>query len=267
MRNLALYASLVLAGRIIPIVPRALLYRAAQAAGTLAYYLSRSARTGIQSNLAVAFPHLHPQARNRYARQAFRTDALNWADTLRIPRLQPGEISRSVRVHNWELLEEALRQQRGAILVTMHLGNFDLVGQLLVARGVALTVPVERIRPERLFRLLKEQRGSQGIHIVSIEDAPRAMLTALKHGETVGITADRHVAGKTVPVQFFGREVQLARGAVSLARRSGAPLFMAIGVRRPDGQFDGFIVPIESPSEISGAAEVERGNLQQLAHT
>ena len=64
-------------------------------------------------------------------------------------------------------------------LAVLHLGNFDLVGQALAARGYRVTVPVERIRPEVLFDMLTNQRRKHGIRLVPAENALAVGLTAI----------------------------------------------------------------------------------------
>jgi KDO2-lipid IV(A) lauroyltransferase len=149
-------------------------------------------------------------------------------------------------------------------MVTLHLGNFDLVGQLLAMRGLKLTVPVERMHPEALFDLLVRLRGANGINIVPIERAPREMIAALRRGEIVGLAGDRGAGGKTVPVTLFGRQTAIPRGAVALARRARAPLVVAIGVRVSEDSFRGYVTPPVSLTYKPGE-ENELRDAQALA--
>jgi KDO2-lipid IV(A) lauroyltransferase len=147
----------------------------------------------------------------------------------------------------------------------MHLGNFDLVGQLLAARGWALTVPVERMKPAPLFEFLRQQRASQGITIVPLEQAPRAMIRALAQGQLVGLTADRVIAGKTVTVRLFGRDAELPRGFASLVRHVEAPVVVGVGVRKSDLTFQGYL---SGPIAVSRtrSAEDEVINTQRVVN-
>lgn len=259
MRNKALYLALSLSVRVLPLVPVRLAHLVASVVGRISYHLFRSARQGIQQNLQIALPDRSANARKRIARQTFRNDALNWVDTLRIPSLSDEEICRLVHVHGWEHLESALRKGKGLILVSMHLGNFDLVGQVIAARGWHLTVPVEHIEPPELFAFLSQRRGSRGIHLPPVEEAARALLWAINRGEIAGLTADRHVAGKSITVDFFGRPAMLPRGPASLARHTGAPILVGIGVRHPSGGFEGFITAPNTTDRTADAiADEER---------
>ena len=265
-RNLALYVALRLASWLVPFAPLRLAYRLAAFVGTCAYLVFAGPRQGITANLGrvLRLPPDHAEVRRR-ARLVFQNDARNWIDTLRIRRLSDSEILAVVEVEGWQHLEEAVRQGNGVVLVGLHLGNVDLVGQVLVARGFRLTIPVEHMRPERLFQFLLRRRTSKGVHAVAIDRAPREMLRALRAGEIVGIAGDRNVAGRQVRVDFFGMPTELPRGPVSLARHAGATIMLGVGVRQPDDSFHGFLTsPL--PTVQSGDAERDdRENARRLA--
>jgi lauroyl/myristoyl acyltransferase len=147
----------------------------------------------------------------------------------------------------------------------MHLGNFDLVGHALLFRGPGLTVPVERMEPERLFRFLVDVRRSKGINVVPFDRAGREMLAALRAGKIVGIIGDRNVGGsRGVRAEFFGKEAVFPRAPVSLARHAGSPVLVGVAVRLPSERFRGYITPVSM--QRSGQAEAdERENVRHIA--
>jgi KDO2-lipid IV(A) lauroyltransferase len=250
--NTALFAGLRLAAWLLDIVPAAAMYGLARAAGLCAFYLVAGAREGVTGNLAIALGRspTSPQVRSA-AKAAFQHDAMNWIDTLRIGRLSLDEIRDMVRVDDWPLLERYTGSGRGLILVTLHLGNFDLVGQVLAAHGYRLTVPVERMQPQALFDFLVQQRTRNGISLVPVEHASRDLVRALRVGDIVGLAGDRNISGKAALVSVFGRPASLPLGPVSLARRTGCPLLFAVGVRESPGRFRGIVraVPVASTGD------------------
>ncbi len=264
MLNIVLYTGLRLASRLLQVIPPALMYRLARVAGLLAFFAVRGAREGVTGNLAIA---LDKSARSKEVRSAaesaFQNDAMNWIDTLRIGRLSLDEIRQMVVVDDWALLEHAAGDGHGVILVTLHLGNFDLVGQVLSAHGYRLTVPVEHMQPHRLFDFLVKQRARNGIHIVPVEHASRELVRALRAGEMIGVAGDRAFAGKTLSLPVFGRPADLPTGAVSLARRAGCPLLFAVGIRESPGRFRGLVRSV--PMVDSGDATLDdRHNLESF---
>jgi KDO2-lipid IV(A) lauroyltransferase len=243
VHNVLLYLALRVTAAVMPLLPLRVLYALATAAGTVAYYTVPAARAGILANLAVALPTTPPHKRARIGRCAFCSDAKNWVDTLRICRLTDLEIRQTIHVDGWERITAAAREGNGVILVTMHLGNFDLVGQYVAAQGFRMTIPVEEMRPARLFDYLVRLRASRGINIVSVQKRPMQVMRALRRGEIVGLAGDRDFSGGGVEVDFFGRPALLPGGPARLARHTGSPLLIGIGVRKPSGGYEGFVPP------------------------
>lgn len=247
MRNYLLYILLRAGASLIPSIPVAVTYFLASVAGRLAFQLAHPARRAIDANLRLAFPNLPLSVRQRLALAAFRNNAMNWADTLRIPSLDLASAPALIDVDGWELIERAAAARTGAVLAFLHVGNYDLVGQALIARGYRLTVAVERVQPERLYRFLVQQREAQGIRLVPAEQASRGLLRALRAGELVGVAVDRRASGRGVEAEFFGHRCEFARGAAGLARHTGAPLLVCVAIRRGGSTFKGFVVPVPVP--------------------
>jgi KDO2-lipid IV(A) lauroyltransferase len=256
MLNAILYLVLRLASWLLRILPASLMYRLAITAGWCAFYIVRDAREAVIANLAVVLGKSATSSDVRSAAiSAFQNDAMNWVDTLRIGRLSLSEIQAMVQVEDWSLLEDALAAGNGLILVTLHLGNFDFVGQVLLARGYRLTVPVERMQPHALFDFLVEQRTKNGINIVPVEHAPRELIRALRSGELVGLAGDRNIAGKTVTLPVFGLPAPLPTGPMSLARRTGCPVVLAVGIREGPGRFRGMMQAVPMTFSGNGALD------------
>lgn len=265
-RNAGLYLALRFASWLVPVLPPRFAYRLAELAGTCSYYLFAGPRHGISANLSVVLgkPAMSAAVR-RAARAAFQNDAKNWIDTLRIGRLSEQDILHAVDIEGWHYLEAAQCQGSGVILVVMHLGNIDLVGQALVARGKRVTIPVEHMKPERLFTFLLQERRSKGINAVPIDRSSWAMARALKAGEIVAIAGDRNVAGRGVRVRFFGEETTLPRGPVALARHSRAPVLIGVGIRLPSNRFHGIVTPSLEMVHSGDAECDERENAARIA--
>jgi KDO2-lipid IV(A) lauroyltransferase len=265
--NVALYVALRLVALALPLVPLRLAYMVASAAGQVAYILFPIPRRQLARNLSIVMgmPAGSSPVR-RACRSVFTNDARNWVDTLRIGRVKLEDIERALDIEDggWDHLVAAYEQGRGVILVTLHLGNYDLVGQLIALKGFTVTVPVEHMRPPALFDFLTRERRSQGINAVPVEQAPRALLRGLRNHEVVAIAGDKVAAGRRIGVEMFGRTAQLPRGPVSLARRTGAPLLVACGVRAGD-RYRGIITP-PVPMQTTGSPEDDdRTNAQALA--
>jgi lauroyl/myristoyl acyltransferase len=93
---------------------------------------------------------------------------------------------------------------------------------------------------------------------VPVEHASRELVRALRGGEMVGLAGDRNISGKVVNVPVFGKPAALPLGPVSLARRTGSPLLLAVGVRVSPGRFRGIVRPVPVASTGNSAADDAR---------
>lgn len=123
---------------------------------------------------------------------------------------------------------------RGAILVTIHLGNWEL-GGIHAARfcGLPFAALTQREPDDRLHEWRANYRAHHGVKTITIGDDPFAFIEAvalLKAGGLVALLIDRPVAGSTQPVTMFGRTFLFSSGCELLARHSGArviPVYVA----------------------------------------
>ena len=203
----------------------------ARAAGAIAYLLSPRARAAVRANLAVAVPERRD--RERLVRQAFRWQAQHYLELFRLLRLDREAVAREIRVEGWEHFKAAHDKGAGVVLTSAHLGSVSVCGQVLVARGMAVTLPVET-GTSAMARLVNRARASQGLHFVPTASA-LGIHRVLKRGGTLGILADRAVTGVGVRVPFFGREALLPSAHVALALHTGAALLPAFADRDAGG--------------------------------
>lgn len=135
-------------------------------------------------------------------------------------------------------LADALKQGRGLILLSLHLGDFDLAGAWMAARhGVKPVVISRAIWPHwrgRLFSLVRRRSG------VILRDADRTdfvqLTRDLEMGRAVVMMLDRLPPGRTEPARLLGEPAVIPAIAAFLAARTGAPLLPAATWRDRRGQ-------------------------------
>lgn len=184
------------------------------------------------------------------AREAFRWYGRYWAETFRMQDVSRAELDRRVRVFGEEHLARAQAQGRGVLLITAHLGNWDVGGRWAAERW-PLSAVVEVLRPQMLFDRFVEYRRSIGMNIIPLErgaDVTARCVEALGRGDILGLVCDRDLSSSGVEVRMFGRIAKFPPGAAVLALRTGAPILPAFAYQRVDGTWDAHVEPpIEMP--------------------
>lgn len=233
----------------------------AAVAGTVAAHLLRARRRVVARTLArVGGGRLRGRVLRRAVGATFRSYARYWIETLRLPHLGIEELDRRVRIDGLDHLDAALAAGRGVVLVTAHLGGWDVGGAWLAGHGYPVTTVVEALRPPALFEWFAALRRRLGLEVVRHDagtlDALRA---ALERGRIVALICDRDLGRRGVPVTFFGEETTLPAGPARLALETGAALLAGAVYHRPRGAHLGVLrPPLPLPTTGDLRADVAR---------
>lgn len=211
----------------------------------LVYLLLPGTRAPVEDNMRhVLGPAVDDKTLERNVRGVLRNSAKNYYDLIRIPHLKLDEINRKIIVNGYENLAEALSRGKGVILITAHIGSFDMALQILAARSIKTLVLVELLDPPALYRHVTSLRERNGIECLPIQaEILMKVIRFLKRGEVVLIACDRDVNGDGQESIFFGAQTTLPKGAVRIALRTGAAIVPAFNLRRDDGCYDVYFEP------------------------
>jgi KDO2-lipid IV(A) lauroyltransferase len=242
------------AERALPLIPRALVGPLAELAGTLVYLAAPDARRAVRGNLAVIAPE---ENTNTLVRRVFVEQTRNYVEIFSIPRLDPKKLLAELRVEGWEHVARAYEQRKGVILASAHLGPVSFVGQMVIAHGYPVALPVE-VATSEFQRSVNRARGGAGLQLIGTDSAV-GIFRFLREGKVLGILADRAVTGVGEKVEFFGREALLPSAAVVLSMRTGAPLVPSFAGRSKGILTASFEPPLEIPNTGDRAADVREG--------
>jgi KDO2-lipid IV(A) lauroyltransferase len=122
-------------------------------------------------------------------------------------------------------LDRRLAAGRGVVLVTGHLGSWELSARYLSSLGYHLHV-VAGVQMNRLLTgAVKEAKEKRGIEVITPDDSGRKYLRAFQSNGILALLVDGNVYTGGVEWPIFGRPTRLPDGPVRLAKASGAPVF------------------------------------------
>ena len=149
---------------------------------------------------------------------------------------------------HWELLQKAIAQKRGVLIVTPHLGNWEFGSPMLTERGIPLLV-VSLVEPSRgLTELRAAARAGQGVETLVIGNDPFAaveIIRRLEAGAVVALLVDRPIGSSATTVELFGKPFQASLAAAEFARASGCVLLPACMLQVKDGYAPAFLPIVE----------------------
>ena len=120
---------------------------------------------------------------------------------------------------------------KGAVFVSAHIGNWELMGKILIGKKIPLAVVVKRQYNDRVDRLICRQREKAGMAVV-YDDELFKLRRLIEDRYCIALLADQDFGDNTIPVQFLGRECYAQEGPVYFARRFNLPVFFCYALRR-----------------------------------
>ncbi|PWU15903.1 MAG: hypothetical protein C5B50_14435 [Verrucomicrobia bacterium] len=235
------------------------------AVAELHFRLSPQRRQIVINNLLPAHEGQHALAK-RTARRLYRNFALKLVDLWRVESGLPLH-SRLSPAGDLKLLESALGKGRGVVLVTVHLGNWELGGLLLAQLGVKLTVLTLAEPDANLTELRAASRARLGIDTLVIGHDGFEFVEVIKRlqaGGAVAILLDRPRERNSAHVQLFGHSFSASAAAADLARASGCALIGVAIVREGPGYVARILPELNYDHRTLVGVEGRRALTQQI---
>jgi KDO2-lipid IV(A) lauroyltransferase len=223
MRKWLEYAVVWLLVKLLGIMPRALARALGSGVGALAWRLMGRLRTTGLRNLELAFPQMPRSERQRILRTLYRN--LGWllAEFCLMPRYTRHNTQAFLRYDGLEHYLAARDRGRGVLIVTGHLGAWELSSYYHSLMGYPMSIVIRRLDNPRVDRLVNQVRCLHGNRVLHKDDFARGLLAAMRHGETVGILMDTNMTPpQGVFVPYFGRLACTASGLARVALKTGA---------------------------------------------
>lgn len=248
-----------------PRLPRWLLHALARPAILAAMAIYPQSRTVVEGNLARVLGQPPGSPAVRRARRRLHVNlARYWVDLAHFAPQPPEKSRRLVRsIYGLQHLRRPLAAGRGVLLITAHLGNWELGGVLMREMGVPVSVvyvPDESPATEAARARL---RGLVGVEEIPIhpgdELSSLPVLRALRQGKVVALQGDRDFNDRGWPVEFFGAPAPFPPGPMILASLTGSavvPVFIVYD-ERLDVRIE-FGEPIEVASDGDRRSGVHR---------
>ena len=217
--------------------------------GALGYRPLGIRKRVVERQIAAAFPDLRRAAVLKLARQSYEHLGRSFIETALLNSLGKDGLQQLVEtVEGWEEIEEAMSKGKGAVMVTGHIGNWELAGAYVAARGVPLDAIARGMANPLFDAFLNHTREAMGMTIVHDSEAVRRTPRSLRGGRAVAFVADQGVLGlASTFVPFFGRPAKTPRGAAVFALRFDVPVIFVAALRQPNGRYRIVVERVEAP--------------------
>jgi phosphatidylinositol dimannoside acyltransferase len=228
-------------------LPRSWAYALAVMAARFAWLFSPMARPRLEYNLKIACPELEndPAELRRISWLNFRNHAKAYADLMQLPAAAVQSMRPLLKVKGMEYLEQARELGKGVLVVSCHMGSYEVVSAIWSATLTPVSFFAEQLEPRALFEWYRDTRARLGISVLTLDlGGIRKVLQALRDQEMVITAIDRDIVGTGYPMPFFGRLAPIPLGPAAIALRTGAPIFPVCVYRLPDDTYQAEGAPL-----------------------
>lgn len=224
--------------------------------GILAYYFDTRHKTLAYANLKVVFADSKsPAELKRITKQLFRNYGQNFIDLFRMPLITPENFQKFITVEGIENLSEGRGQGKGAIMLAMHFGSWELASLSCAMLHLPYKVMVKpQTRYSRLDELLNWYRSCGGYVVLSRGMGTRDFVRSLQNNEVIGMVVDQGGRDGTL-VPFFGRNASMSVGAIRMGLKWGVPICFSIIHREPNGRHK---MIVHKPLELINTGNPEK---------
>lgn len=209
------------------------------ALGRLAYRPLGIRRRVVERQIQAAFPGLESNGVHRIARAAYAHFGRVVVEMAYIGGRPPNDVLAMFEgADDLTIFENARREGVGVIVVTGHLGGWELSAAYVAALGFKVSAVVRHMQNPLFDAYLNRTREQLGVRVMYDDQAVRQVPRALREGRIVAFVSDQGVKGLASSfVPFFGRPAKTPRGAAVFAQRSEAPTVFAAAMRQPSGKY------------------------------
>jgi Kdo2-lipid IVA lauroyltransferase/acyltransferase len=253
--------SFEIAGRLVRHLPHSLTRAFAAGVGSLGYRFCPDRRAALMSNLE----QLNKQDASELCLACFQNFLRmlhDFCDAAAggVPSMNNLIVAR----RGFEFLNQGRSRGRGTLLITGHLGAWELGGMVLAAEGFPVNVVTMREPTPKLDVWRQEYRSRFGIKTITVGADKFAfveIIQALRRNELVAMLVDRPYLNSGVEVRFFGRQTLFSAAAARIWQHTGATIIPAFVLQLQPGRYGCYAYP---SVEMDNGASTET-NTQRVA--
>ncbi len=199
--------------------------------GEITYLIVPKRKKITLQNLSRCFKDLDQKNLKKIARSTYRNIGKSLTEYILFPKLNKKKILNLVEIQGEELFDSALKEKKGAVLVTGHFGSWELMGAALRQKGYPIDFLVGEQHNLLVDNLMNRHREMMGIGIIKMGVATRGVIKALRKNRFIAMLSDQDAGRDGTIVNFFGYPASTPRGPAAFCLKTDAPMIMGFIIR------------------------------------
>ena len=169
------------------------------------------------------------------ARRVYENLGIGALEFMRVGKMTPQHAQAIMGQPGLSKLRQQLeRSGRGLLVLSAHLGNWDMLACAAARCGLPVNVVTRQIKTGWVNRFWMNRRRECGVNLLPAQGSAVKTVRALRDQEVVALVLDQHEPGG-IPTPFFGRPAATGAALARLAMATGAPVVPAFLLRTDEG--------------------------------
>lgn len=219
----------------------------------LKYYLSPRDRKAVIENLKRILPAEELGHINQYAKEVFINFGKYLIEFFRFSLLTKDDLGKFLKIQGIEHIENALKRGKGVIVLSAHLGNWELGGVFMALLGYPMVAVALPHRHQKVNALFNQEREKMGVIVIpSLGVAVRRIFEALRDNKIIALVGDRDFATTGRKMNFLGSQKIIPRGPALLSLKTQAAIIPGFVIRQKD---DTHVLEFQEPLKETKSEE------------
>ena len=195
----------------------------------------------VLKQLGEAFPEKSEKEIRKIAKEIFINFSKNSVEFCWFSSKSLKEKFKYFSFYEFENIKLALSYGKGLILMTGHLGNWEIVGQILSQYTDKIYAVVQKQKNPYFNSFVNKIRVNNKVHLIPKKFAFRGIVKAVKDNNIIVILGDQNAGKQGIFVDFFGKQASTYSGAAKIALRFGCPIIFLVCIRQKNGKYSVYL--------------------------
>lgn len=254
IRSYISYVIVVLISIIFNIIPRTLSLLLGKFLGLVIYYIFPVRKKVAIKNIKDNFSNLDSTKYNNLLKNTYAHFGMVLSDFMRQNFLNKQKINDLVNINAKTL--EILNKNKGSIIMTGHIGNWEYFLPILGLNHIKFAVVTQKIKNSYLNKFFTSLRSFQNVKIIPRNDGKEKMFDAMNQNYHLGLASDQNAGSKGTMVPFLNTKISIPKGAAIFHIKTKKPILVGFCTMNKDNKYDFNIEELKFNHKIKSRSEL-----------
>lgn len=243
------------------VLPLRVVYWIADVLSDLRYFVATKDRNAVTENLSIVLKKDIKECRI-LARKVFRNFGLYLVDFFRMLKLDKETIKNRVVFQGLEKVDRVLKEKKGIVFLTCHIGNWEMGGVTMGILGYDISCVALIHKHKKINDFFLRQREEKGLKVINIKASMKKCITVLLRKGLLALAGDRDFTNSGIMLDFFGVKTSIPKGPALLSLKTHSAIVPVFFLRKNRFNYE---MIFEDPIYVKNMPGVEEDEVVKKA--